>query len=585
MSGLFSTFNVATRGMGVQQVAIEVTSHNIANANTEGYSRQKAVIETSRPFGMPTLNNAAEVGQLGTGALVSSIQRIRDTFLDYQIRSGTSKLGEFQARDRSLGEVEQIFNEPSDSGLSSLLGKFYASWQSLATAPESSTARTLVAQQSDSLAKSLNHNYTQLTMVKQNTQSEIKTSVYDVNSILDQVDQLNQQIIGVQVSGNQPNDLMDKRDLLLDTLSSKFNINIEKKNFMGNDVSPIVEAGSAPTNTNLVQSLNNSDVKRFSYINSIMPQAGNPTSGPGVYKYDVTYYKNGDAKNAVTITVTGDENTFKNLDESRVLWANKDGNALASGDVIASSGVNYNDLKIFRPISGEIKGYMSVQQDTDNYIDQMNQLAKALAFSVNAIHNANITDAGDVTNGGIDFFVNSSTPPLSTAEQDITAGNIAVNGSILSNAQNINVQKDKLAGTSSGSGDGKRALAIAKLKDSLIKIQDIGINTTRINFLANNSLSADTLSLINNKDGTKFENFFKDIVAKVGIQEQAAKSIVSSQQSALGSIEQNKESVSGVLLDEEMANLVQFQHAYQANAKIISTIDELLDVVINGLKR
>src|SRR5690242_2828088 len=129
MSGLFSTLNVGTRGMSVQQKSIDVTSHNIANANTKGYSRQRALIETTRPFCMPSLNNVAEPGQLGTGAQISAIQRYRDAFLDYQTRVETSTKGQFDARSIILHEVESIFNEPSDTGLSTLMGKFFDSWQ------------------------------------------------------------------------------------------------------------------------------------------------------------------------------------------------------------------------------------------------------------------------------------------------------------------------------------------------------------------------------------------------------------------------------------------------------------------------
>jgi flagellar hook-associated protein 1 FlgK len=110
VSGIFSTFNIATRGMAAQQKAIDVTSHNIANANTEGYSRQRAVMETTTPFGMPSLNNAAEPGQLGTGAVVSAVERFRDAFLDYQTRVETSTKGQYDTKQTILGEVESIFN-------------------------------------------------------------------------------------------------------------------------------------------------------------------------------------------------------------------------------------------------------------------------------------------------------------------------------------------------------------------------------------------------------------------------------------------------------------------------------------------
>ncbi|MEL7597481.1 MAG: flagellar hook-associated protein FlgK, partial [Clostridiaceae bacterium] len=225
MSGLFATFNIGKRGLFAQQKSIDVTSHNIANANTEGYSRQRATLETTRPFGMPSMNNQVGPGQVGTGVDVSCIQRIRDGFMDYQVRREKSTLGQYEARDKYLSEIESIFNEPSDNGLSNLIGKFFNAWDQLSKQPESSNARTVAAQQSAALADELNHTYNQLMSVKSNAQESIKQSIFDLNGMLDRLDKLNQQIMSVKVSGMEPNDLMDQRDLLLDQLSEKFNIN------------------------------------------------------------------------------------------------------------------------------------------------------------------------------------------------------------------------------------------------------------------------------------------------------------------------------------------------------------------------
>ena len=141
-----------------------------------------------------------------------------------------------------------------------------------------------------------------------------------------------------------------------------------------------------------------------------------------------------------------------------------------------------------------------------------------------------------------------------------------------------------------GDSDGSRALAIAQLRDSLIRIQDI--NETVISrkdmFDKNkggNSLINNGLKIENSTSGMKMDSYFKDTIDRLGVQAQEAQRMVTNQEDLLYSIEESRASVSGVSLDEEMANLVQFQHAYNANAKIISTVDELLEVIINGLKR
>jgi flagellar hook-associated protein 1 len=604
MSGLFSTFNVAKRGMFVQQKAIDVTAHNIANANTEGYSRQRVKIETSRPFGMPTLNSVAEPGQLGTGSQIAAIERVRDLFLDYQFRVEMSAYGKHTARQSFLHEIESIFNEPSDTGLSTLIGRFFDSWQQLSKQPHSSNARTVVAQQSAALADELNHTYNQLVKLKENGQSVKKNSVFEINNVLNQLDQLNQQIIGVRVAGNMPNDLMDKRDLLIDELSSKFGINVDRKSFEGLDISPVDAHGIVTPN--MIKHDESGEGKRLSYITGIEKDLSDPSGET----YVVTYYKFGNMSNEnnkMTMTITGvDEDAFKELEQTRVIWATSDGSAMRNDGSAFSSGetITYAELNLFKPSSGELNGYMTVQKDIDEYIDQLNKLAKAIAFSVNTIHSGKEDASGD----RMPFFVNSTIAEFDSnnlmmnlgailaGEKNITAGNISVNKEILADVMKIKTREnDNLfdyahQNNIDGETDGTRALAIAGLRDVLMKVQDIGTSIVERKDLfdmdkGGNRLDDKGLSIKNNINGMRIDNYFRDTIDRLGVQSQEARRMVKNQESLLDSFEESRLSVSGVSLDEEMANLIQFQHAFNANAKIIATVDELLDVVVNGLKR
>lgn len=581
MSGLFSIFNIANRGMSTQQKAINVTSHNIANANTAGYSRQRATIETTRPFGMPSLNNTAEPGQLGTGSQVSAIERVRDSFLDYQVRVETSTAGQFQARDTFLSEIEGVFNEPSDTGISTLIGKFFDSWHELAGNAQSSNSRTIVVQQSAALADALNHTATQLTKLKENTQSVIKDTVFEVNDILDQLGQLNQQIIGVKVAGQMPNDLMDRRDQLLDTLSSKFNISIDKKNFEGCDVKPVdlISANKADSSF-LVRAEDNTNVRRLSYVKNI------EETSAGVYK--ITYNKFGDSSKEVSVeNVALTKEQLEDLDKYRMIWTDSKGEKVSAGG---------SEIVPFTPKDGELSGYASIQEDIDNYMNQLDQVAKALAFAVNTVHSGTT----DADKDGLPFFINSTAPDK---ESEINAANITVNKKLIDDVMLLKAGfSDK-----SGSTDGSRALAIAQLRNMNMNIQNIRDlknivpnDPEKAKYIVsrtdmfdaskgNNEYFEDAESekiVVNAaSNGMKIDNYFKDVIDRLGVQGSEAKRIVKNQEALLSSFEQSRESVSGVSIDEEMANLIQYQHAYQANAKIISTVDELLDVVINGLKR
>ncbi|EJE7233308.1 flagellar hook-associated protein FlgK [Clostridium botulinum] len=630
MSGLFGTLNIGKSGMFAQQGAINTTSHNIANANTEGYSRQRVELQTTRPYCKPSMNSAAGPGQVGTGVQIVAINRVRDSFLDYQTRVELGVQGHFSSRHKFLSQIENILNEPTDVGISKLFGKFFDAWHDLSLNAQGSNAKSVVMEQSSALADELNHTFNELSKLKENTQGEIQQTVFEVNSILNQINQLNQEIIQVKVAGQQPNDLMDRRDLLLDKLSGKFGIEIDKENFEGINLSTSNHAknyqdktspfgGEPPIvggkDANLVQRVNPEDVYRFSYIKGIKAPAGKKPGQPG--EYEVTYYVGGDTKsesNKRTITVTiGNpkdpnnptpeelkeaEEQFKRLDEGRVLWTDKNGdvvkiadnssadeNANKSTGTIGSGSCDFKNLKLFEPPSGELRGQMSVQEEIDNYQEQLNKLAKALAFSVNAIHTQSL-DPANPKDGALNFFINGKDPDK---ELEITAGNIAINPDIKKNPMKI------IAGVipNSGEGDGKRALAISQIKDVFMSIQDIDKNTDRETFLKEFFKSNDEFEFNGTKlntigkdtNGMTMNTYFNDIIGGLGVDEAEAQRMVKNQATLLKGFQQSRDSVSGVSLDEEFANLVQFNHCYQANAKIISTVDQLLDVVINGLKK
>lgn len=591
MLGLLSTLNIAKRGMSSQQASINVTSHNIANANTEGYTRQRVNLVSSRPFASPSMTNVAEPGQMGTGVDIASIDRIRNTFLDYQVRAETSNKGKYDIREQFFSNIEAIMNEPTDSGISNSMTAFYTSWQTLSNSPESSETRTSVVQKSVALTDMLNHTYNQLEKLNDDVHETIKQSVIEINSYLDQLYSVNKEIMQISISGQNPNDLEDRRDLLLDKLSVKFNINVDRNQpYNGQDIKP-VDSTIGLGDATLVKSVINDDVKRFSYVSSI-----EDTSTPGEYK--VTYYANGDiskAENKHEIIVKMTENEKKQLDECRVLWGNKEGIAIKSDSntppttnpkIDDGALVNFKDLALFNPSSGELSGQISTEENINEYKTSLNALAKTLALSVNAVH-----DGLDASDKKIPFFVNKDD---NNNEKGITAGNITINKALIDDVTKIKASTNGDT-TIDGISDGKRALAIAQLKNTLFNIQKVDASTTREQFIIDNGGTA--TGMLQDKDsngvytfksqnsGMKADSYFNDIISKIGVQSQEASKIVENKESLITQFKTQKDSVSGVSIDEEMTNLIQYQHAYSANAKIISTVDQLLDVVVNSLRR
>lgn len=562
MSGLFNTFNIAKRGMFAQQTALNVVAHNVSNANTDGYSVQRANMKTTQPFGMPSLTTAAEPGQLGTGVQVASITRSRDEYLDYQIRKEKATLGKYDSREQFLSEIETIFMEPSDTGLSTVLGEFWDAWSQLSNTPEpNSTARTLAAQNADSLAKAINHNYQQLKDMEANASDIIQQQVFEVNSILTQIQDLNVQIKAVVIGGKEPNDLLDRRDLLLDQLSQRFNFDVEKTDFKGIKIKAKIvnDDGSIGEQLLLADGSINEGV---AYINKIESDSTDPT------KWQMEIYIDGDVNKKIILNGLDDTEIAKYKDV-HIIFYDK-----ASYD--SNGTVGTADISPAKFDNGSLNGYESIKVEIEKYKSQLNNLARTLAIAVNTIH----SDSNDPSNG-LSFF-NVEAEDISNEPASI----IKVNQVILDDPKKINAAKIiDTTDPNYSEGNGERALLISQIRNTRMDILNI---TSRDDFISDVNLNLDStsvnyLKMDGNANGMTLDNYFKSTITTLGISNQEAKRMVTNQEALLSQLETRKESISGVSIDEEMTNMIQFQRSYEANAKMISVIDELLDVVVNGL--
>jgi len=205
---------IAKKALFASQRAQQTVSHNISNANTEGYSRQRVILEsTYTPYSF------GSAYQLGTGVKISDINRIRDEFTDRQYRNENSSLGQWNIQSEFLKQVEAIFNEPSDIGISSVLNEFWKGLEALSKDPSSQEARGIVIERGTTLVNTINNAFTKLNDIVNDINYRISIKVDEINSIANQIAQLNLQIQQTQIAGASAADLMDKRDLLLDELS------------------------------------------------------------------------------------------------------------------------------------------------------------------------------------------------------------------------------------------------------------------------------------------------------------------------------------------------------------------------------
>jgi flagellar hook-associated protein 1 FlgK len=220
----FLGLETALRGVLAQQQALDVTGHNIANASTVGYTRQRADMAAT-----PALRLWPD-GQVGTGVEVTQYERVRDDFIDVQLRAQTMIQGYHQARQDGLQQVELATNEPGDNGISAQLNKFWSAWQDVSNNPEDVATRQALIQSGAALSNSFQSLHTQLATIDSQTQTDIGLTVTDLNSTVSSIASLDQEIMAQVASGQTPsNDLLDQRDVLLDRLGGVVNMSSTKQ--------------------------------------------------------------------------------------------------------------------------------------------------------------------------------------------------------------------------------------------------------------------------------------------------------------------------------------------------------------------
>ncbi|TQR17372.1 flagellar hook-associated protein FlgK [Psychrobacillus vulpis] len=502
MRSTFMGLETSKRGMFTQQTALYTTGHNISNANTLGYSRQRVNMQPTLPYPGIGLNAPKIPGFIGTGVEAHSIQRVRDQFIDRQFRQESNELGYWDAKSRAITQMEDVMTEPSKFGLNESLDLFWKSLQDLSTTPENAGARKVVTERGVTAAESFNYIYKQLAEIQGNLKNEIDVSTKDVNSILKQIAALNENISKVEPNGYMPNDLYDARDTLIDELSQYFPIQVDYVKTGGNSLA-IAEGTvtiSLKTNSGLIELVKGKEASQFEHN---LPPGDNKDPFQG-------FTINGAPTNGVTI---------------------------GHADLQAGQGKMLSIINSY--------GYGNAGKgDYPEMLAQLDKMAKEFANAFNAIHRAGFGLPPD-NSTALDFFVDPNGGP-------ITAGNIAVN-------QVIKDDPNKVAASTEPNqeGNGKNAMLLA------------GVKTTSINGLGNATV----------------QSFYQSLIGKLGVDGEQANRLAETSGVKMLTIANNRASVSSVSLDEEMTNMITFQQAYNASARMITVVDETLDKIINGMGR
>jgi len=488
MSSTFYGLQIGKSAINVQQQALNVVAHNIANASTPGYTRQQVITEAIVPPTTFGLGEAYGRWKVGGGAQVQEIRQLRDNYLDIQYRNENQLLGQWHVRNDMLENLEAIFNEPSDTGITTVLSQFFNSLEELSKNPESVSVRALVRENAVTLADTVQHIYTQLEGLQNQANQGVSITVNDINSHIEQIRDLNEQIFKYELNGTRANDLRDRRNLLVDELSKMINVTTTE-----------TSEGHFIVKTGDVELVNHFDMQQFSTEARSEGEKLNDSDVDGLLKVIL----NGED---VTSKISGGQ--LKGYIDMR------DGIGLgAVGEQNSTVGIPY-------------------------YMMKWNEWAKTFVKAFNDQHAAGYDVNGDP--GGL-FFESADMPGWTAKDMKVSA-----------NIDDLN--KIAASGVSGETGNSVNALALLGLRDK----------TTGV-FTENGS----------------FEDYINSLISTLGVDAQQAGRMMDNEQALIDQIESKRQSISGVLLDEELTNMIKYQQSYNAAARIITAMDEMLDVLIN----
>lgn len=621
MASTFAGIEIGKRSLMAHTQQISTAGHNISNADTEGYSRQRVQIKTMDPLYRADLSRAETPGQLGQGSCIESITRLRDELLDQRIVAQGNQESYWETREKYYSMIEDIYNEPDEISVRGNMDKYWQGWQELSMYPESQAARQAIVTRGESLAESIQQRFKSLSGVGSLINGDIEGSVRQVNDIAKQIASINSEIVKSKAVGDNPNDLMDRRDVLVEKLSKLANItsdNRDSDEFMvhldghilvqghlarGFDVEPVtdnsgyskvvwndtgadahISGGSLGALIELrdvdirneIQSLNTMTMNFADLVNDVHRNAvgANNVTGidffsqqPFVTDASGNYDRNGDGTNdssyVFRFTGTNRLNPQEKVGlDGEMVLSGKNGNVTVpyhATDTIEEVIARINDS------DGEVKAYL----------DRNSRLVLKATTAANAENPdfviRHVEDSGLFLTGysGILSMTGSEgaydfarADAVSSLRQDAQFAVSPVQNPAAYISVNQEIKTDVLSVAAAYpvrgralSGDGRAAVEIASIRNTYVMI---------------------------GKDRT-FDDYFANSVTNVGLKGEQAETNYLSQNAVMNDLRGLRDSISGVNIDEELADIIKFQHGYNAAAKFVSVMDSLLDTVINRL--
>lgn len=623
MQSTFAGIEIGKRSVVAHQQGLATTGHNLSNASTEGYSRQRVELSPFEPIYLPGLNREETPGQIGQGTVVERIERVRDQLLDKRIVAQSNGEGFWETRDKYVLMLERIYNEPADVSIRGRMDAFWDAWQELSVHPADSAPRKAVLERGKTLVDAIHERFKGVAGLRDMAEEDIRGTVTRVNALSRQIAGLNEEITKIRAQGDNPNDLYDRRDLLVEQLAGIVDITTdgrdpdefvvhtagfmlvqgrigrefdvrsgidtegysqivwgesgEAAHFQGGSLAALVELRDQTLRGEL-QSLDSMTMNFVDLVNDAH-RAGSGLNGksgldffverPFVTNLAGNYDRNGDGEydSSYVFRITGGNSLEERAQiglEGRILLSGAGGDVEVPyyptdtvSDVIAR--VNDSGAEVVARLDQRgrlsLKGTPAAESaNPDFVIRRVEDSGHFLEGYAGLLINRGPDGAYDWTGADAVLSLRGGELDYAVAPVAHPSGWIEVNPALVKDPTSVAAGYGE-NGKAANPGNGEAALAIASLRNTAVMVGRL-----------------DT-----------FDDYFADAVARVGLMGEQSDRALETQNLIMEQLRDMRDSISGVNIDEELSQMIKYQHGYAAAARFITTVNDMLDVIINRM--
>lgn len=572
MGTLFSTLDLGRTGLQVAQVQLDVAGNNIANVNKAGYSRQRVELTTRVP-------NLLSFGALGRGPQLAGVTRLREDFLDVVYRQQVQGLGNVEAQSSYFNRMEDIFQEPGENGFSERFSQFFDALSDFANAVESDPGREALLAEGVAIASALRGAAGRINSLRTTANEEVRNTVPAINSLAETIAQLNRTIRDIEVNGTRANDIRDERDNKIDELAKIVNIAYREQE--NGQVDILVGGDPLVSGTRVralkVEAVSTIDPERGDFLEVRFEDRDLKVNLSGGTLYGVLQSRD---TNLAQL-----DNELDTLAGALIQGINRihsQGNGLDNytGPVSSTNMV----LTPATPLS-QLNPPFALSDGSFQIVvyDNAGNVAETVTVPIvvtgplggqtrpldiaNAI-NASTNLSASISPGGVLTITPGAGFEMSFAND--TAGALTalgINGFFTgTNASTITVNADLQ--------DNPRLIASGNSTDRL----ETGDNRAAIAMAA--LRNADVLD----DNAQSILEYYEGAIAHLGIDTRSNGERLQVEQAFVQQFDARRQEVSGVNLDEEVTNLLQFQRAFEASARLITVADRMLETLLNVVR-